>query len=226
MLLALGVLTACGGSSSEPPASEPASAAETTDVDPYAWLGLQDMPKCDYLDIYTTYHFIRTFDAYTMGYKVEKTEAVDGIDSYEGDEYNRVFSVGGKVVSLNENSKIYMETEVSVDAAKANMEAAKESGDNIKGRAFVGTGKGTIPGTEDSTEYEYYEYNYPEVEKSTETTMIERFYMKDGDVYAIWTRSTNDQSDVEYTEVIKSISADIPDGTFDIPDLSEYEKIE
>ncbi len=231
MLLALGVLTACGGSSAEPPASGPASASEeagteAADVNPYAWLGLQDMPQCDYLDIYSTYHFIRVYEAHTMGATMEQTEAVDGINSYKGDEYNRVYSVDGRIVSLNENSKIYMETEMDTDLPASNMEEAKKTGTNLFARAFVGTGKGTIPETDDESEYEYYEYNYPETKEATGTSITERYYMKDGDVYAIYTKTENDQSEVGYTEIIKSISADIPEGTFDIPDVSGYEKIE
>ncbi len=31
---------------------------------------------------------------------------------------------------------------------------------------------------------------------------------------------------VESTEIIKKMTSDIPDGTFDLPDVSGYEKIE
>ena len=55
--------------------------------------------------------------------------------------------------------------------------------------------------------------------------MTERFYMKDGDVFAVYQKTTMGDTDYEILEVIKSISPDIPEGIFDFPDLSGYEEL-
>ena len=132
---------------------------------------------------------------------------------------------GGVLASNVENSKIYMEYDMEslAETAKETYEAAMKDGTNIIGRAFVEKNKGTIPGSDDTTEYEYYEYNYPDAEEAG-TSTTERFYMKDGDVYAVWQKVKLGESEVESVETIKSISGDIPAGTFDLPDLSGYQK--
>ena len=104
---------------------------------------------------------------------------------------------------------------------------AIEKGENIYGRSFIGTGSEAIPLYSehgDTAEYEYYEYNYPESEAAG-MLMTERFYMKDGDVFAVYQKTTMGDTDYEVLEVIKNISPEIPEGTFDLPDLSGYEEI-
>ncbi|MBR2561708.1 MAG: hypothetical protein IKE31_06110 [Eubacterium sp.] len=202
---------------------------ETAGVHPYAWLGLQDIPKCNYLDIYATYHFIRTYDSYAMSYVTEQTEAMEGVNSYKEDGSRRTYSVDGKILSVNDGSRNYMETDMSgmIEVSRTQLAEAMETGENIYGRSFVGTGSEAIPlysENGDTAAYEYYEYNYPEAEAAG-MPMTERFYMKDGDVFAVYQKTTMGDTDYEMLEVIKSISPDIPEGTFDFPDLSGYEEI-
>lgn len=205
--------------------TEAATSTAASDVQPYAWLGLQDMPKCNYLDIISTGKYIKTVDHSAMGITVEQTEAKDGSDSLTKNPNSATYSVNGKVVSINESSKIYMEYDTGslAETAKGTYEEAMKDGTNIIGRKFVEKGKGAIPGSDDSTEYEYYEYNYPDAEEAG-TSTTERFYMKDGDVYAVWQKVKLGETEVESIETIKSISGDIPAGTFDLPDLSGYQK--
>ena len=218
-----------GASSSSGTATD----AGTDEVHPYAWMGLQDIPQCNYLDILATNHYIQTYDSYVSTFSVEETAAVDGINTYTENENERIYSVDGKVLSINENSKIYIEQDVSslIEEAKANLQAAMEMGTNLQGRSFVDEGTGTIPlvadaENGDTAEYSYYEYNYPEAE-AMGTPMTERYYMKDNDVYAIYQSvSYGEDTKMESVKVIKSISGEIPDGTFDLPDLSGYDKYE
>ena len=56
--------------------------------------------------------------------------------------------------------------------------------------------------------------------------LVQRHYMKDGDVYAIYTEATMGDTVVSSTEVIKKMTGDIPENTFELPDLSKYEKTE
>lgn len=257
ILVALMLLfTACGSTSqsgaAEPSggsaAAEPAESVteqETDDsavqeaaedaageVDPYAWLGLQDMPKCNYLDIYSTNHYIQTCDIYAMSIVTEETKAADGINTYQESSGSRVYSIDGKVLSVNDDTKMYMESDMGslAELAKEEMESAQKNGTNTSGRAFVGTGSSQIPvysESGDTAEYEYYEYNYPEAEDTLDTSIIERYYMKDGDVFAIYTKTIlSEDNEFESTQVIKSISGDIPEGTFDLPDLTGYEEYE
>lgn len=198
-----------------------------SEVNPYAWLGLEDMPKCDYVDILSTYHYISVYDTYTMGFVVEETYAVDGINSYKENKNMRVYSVDGKNISINDAAKNYMEMDMSGTAtageAAANLEHYKTEGINAFGRHFVGTGKGTIPlysDEGDTAEYEYYEFDYPEqAEYGMETN--EYWFMKDGDVFAISTHSVMGKTEIDSTNVIKSMSGDIPEGTIVYPDISE-----
>ena len=218
-----------GASSSSGTATD----AGTDEVHPYAWMGLQDIPQCNYLDILATNHYIQTYDSYVSTFSVEETAAVDGINTYTENENERTYSVDGKVLSINENSKIYIEQDVSslIEEAKANLQAAMEMGKNLQGRSFVDERTGTIPlvadaENGDTAEYSYYEYNYPEAE-AMGTPMTERYYMKDNDVYAIYQSvSYGEDTKMESVKVIKSISGEIPDGTFDLPDLSGYDKYE
>lgn len=198
------------------------------EVNPYAWLGMAEMPECDYMDAFASYTYIETYDAYTSGYKTEETHAVDGANNVTINEYSKVYSVDGKMVSINESNKSYVEYDMGesiVKTANEAIEDAKKNGTNYFGRAYVGTGKDKIPQSDDDEEYEYYEYNYPDTEEYG-TKMTERYYMKDGDVFAIYTAVEFGDSTIEATKVIHSISGKIPKGTFDIPDLEGYEKIE
>ncbi len=130
---------------------------------------------------------------------------------------------------LPEISKTAAKDMLEAETAQRSLDSAMKNGENIKGRSFHGTGKEAVPiisEEDDKTEYEYYEYNYPETEKNSGDSIIERYYFKDGDVFAIYTKATWGDTVIEDTEVIKSISGDIPDGTFELPDLSGYEKKE
>lgn len=214
--------------SSEATTAASDTTTSTGEVNPYAWLGLQDMPKCNYLDILSKGRYIQELEYHALGVTMDKTEAVDGVNSFSKDKNTTSYSVDGKVISINEGSKFYMEYDMGdlSETAKEQLETAMKEGKNTSGRNFAGTGKGTIPTIEDDkTEYEYYEYNNPESEEAG-TTMTERFYMKDGDVYAIYEKINIGASDVESVQIIKSISGDVPADTFKIPDLSGYQKYE
>lgn len=234
------MLAACGSSSetSSEASSESASQAgsqEQAAVHPYAWLGLQDMPECQYLDLISTSHYVKESEIYIegMSYVSKETNAVDGINTYKENENSKVYSIEGKVVSINDSSKTYVEQDASdiSESAKENLASAMEKGTNIYGRQFKETGTGAVPVYSeqgDKTEYEYYEYEayvYPD-QKSDDNQTIERYYIKDGDVFAVYTKTTMGDTVVESTEVIKSISADIPEGMLKMPDLSGYEKQE
>ncbi len=209
-----------------------ASAQAAVSASHYAWLGLQDMPSCPYLDAFCTYHYYREYTSYVSGYAMKYTEAVDGINTFKGTDTTRTYSVGGKVITFNDSSKTYMEYDMGsglVEQAKSNMEQAKAEGTNMVGRAFVTTGSGVIPvyseTEDDQTEYEYYEYNYPAYEEN-DYQIVERFYMKDGDVFAFYqATSTKGGDPMEMTEVIQSMSGEIPEGTFEIPSTDGYEEL-
>ena len=202
----------------------------TAEILPYSWTGLQDIPKCKYLDTIADGKYIQTYDYYVAGMKAEVIEAMDGVNSFKDDGNTLTLSVDGKILSLNNSSKIYVEYDMTetIDAAKESLKTAIEKGTNMYGRNFVGTGKETIPAYSDegdATEYEYYEYNYPESEAAG-YKMVEKFYVKDGDIFAIYQKISINDTDTETTTVIKSVSDDIPEGTFDFPDLEGYTKYE
>lgn len=231
-------MAACGSSSdtsSQDDAAENGQAAEEETaeaaVHPYAWIGFQDMPECGYLNALAANQYYKESDMYIegMSYVSKQINAVDGINSYKENENSKVWSIEGKSLSVNESSRQYMESDMSdlAENAKEQYKSAMESGTNLYGRELKGTGKEAVPiQEEDSNEYEYYEYCYPEIEASGDTTVIERYYLKDGDVYAIYNKTTMGDTVIESTEIIKKISEDIPEGTFDLPDLSDYEKLE
>ena len=251
------VLSACGKSAgtkpaaqeeasaqSEPAAQEEASAEEAPaqsgtpvkdevvepepePVSPYAWLGLQDMPQCSYLDLLSSNHYYQVYDAYVLGVKSEVVEAADGIDAYQLNGGTTSLTVGGMIYSITDSIQSYMEYDMtdSVALAEQNMKSAMENGTNMKGRKFNGTGASSIPlysDEGDAAEYEYYEYV---TENPGVSTVTERFFMKDGDVFAIYTHTEVGETTLDSTNVIKSITGDIPAGTFEIPDLSEYKKL-
>ena len=192
---------------------------------PYEWLGLSGMPECNYSDILSTNHYYQVYDTYSLGTKAEVIEAADGIDAYQKNAGTTTLTVGGMIYSISESARIYMQYDMTDSAAqaKASMEYAMENGVNMKGRAFNDTGASAVPlyaeAEGDTAEYEYYEFltSNPGVSE-----LIERFFMKDGDVFAIYSKTTTGENTLEHTDVIKSITADIPAGTFDIPDLSGY----
>ena len=137
----------------------------------------------------------------------------------------KTLTLGGMIYKIDDAAKAYTVDDMSDLAAqaKASMDYAMENGVNMKGRAFNDTGRSTVPlyaeAEGDAAEYEYYEFltSNPGVNEITE-----RFFMKDGDVFAIYTKTVAGENTLESTNVIKSITADIPAGTFDIPDLSGY----
>ena len=241
------MLAACGSSSdtsaqetsqdsgeTQEEAAEETAEPEEEAVNPYAWLGLEDMPECDYIDILATDHYYKKSRQYIDGlsYVSDEINAVDGVDTYKEDKYTLVITVDGKTTSINKDAKTYMENDMG-DLAESAQEArdeARENGTNMIGRSFKETGSGTIPVYSDvegdKDEYEYYEYTYPDFEETGDNSETERFYMKDGDVFAIYAKISLGETVVETTEVIDSMSGDIPDGTFNLPDLSDYEKQE
>jgi hypothetical protein len=186
------------------------------------------MPQCKYLDILCTNYYYQVYDMYSSGVKYEVVDAAAGIDAFQEDEYTKTLTVGGMIYSIGKNAETYMQYDMTsmADQAQQTMEYALANGTNMKGRAFQDTGRSTIPlyaeAEGDNTEYEYYEYltSNPGVSELTE-----RFFMKDGDVFAIYSLTVAGETTLESTNVIKSITADIPDGVFEIPDLSGYEKL-
>ena len=201
---------------------------EAEAVNPYAWLGLEDIPKCPYLDQLSTNNYIQVYDTYVLGVKAEVTDACEGLKSYQKNGANLTYNLEGMIYSVNPDSKMYAVYDMTsaIEDAKASMEAAISSGTNTKGRVFQGTGKGTVPiysdEAGDSTEYEYYEYLTGDADSSS---VLERFFLRDGDVFAIYTKTHAGESDLESTNVIKSISGDIPAEIFVLPDLTDYTKI-
>ena len=192
---------------------------------PYAWLGLQDMPKCNYLDILSTARYYQVYDTYGQGGKVEVREANDGIDSYQYSEGVTSLTVNGMVYAFNEDTKVYLQYDMtdSADEARANMEYVIANGINMSGLSFYGTGRSAVPLYAAAGVCDYYEYMFIDPDAGTRT---QRFYMKDGDVIAIYYLIKMDGTVLEATEVIRSITADIPAGTFRIPDLTGYTMIE
>ena len=197
--------------------------AETA-VDPYAWMGLEDVPKCNYLDILSTNNYVQVYDTYVLGIKAEVTDACKGLKTYQKNGNNLSYNIEGMIYSLNTDAKQYASYDMtsSIEDVRTAMEDAMAKGTNNKGRALQDTGASAIPlysETEgDTAEYEYYEYSIGD-------SVTERYFMKDGDVFAIYTRTHAGDSDLETTNVIKSISGDVPDDLFTVPDLTDYTKI-
>lgn len=199
-------------------------------ADPYAWMGLTEIPKCHYLDIIAGNCYYRTYDYYVMTFCTEQSEAVDGINSFQDGAGQKSYSVDGMILSVNDSAKIYVKQDLTslAEMARQNMEQAIREGINTTGRSFNGTGKGSIPlysDKGDETEYEYYEFQTSPSGNETDISLTERFYMKDGDVFAIYKNTALGGSGMETVEVIKSITAEIPDGLFDFPDLSGYSEL-
>ncbi len=194
-----------------------------TGIHPYAWLGLQDMPHCNYLDFIASQHYLRVVDFYVDSYVVEKTEAVDGLNTYSKDQNGLTLNLDGMVYSFNDASMIYMTNDMTAmleDARQARAEHV-EKGINEYGRVFQNIGQGAIPlyadATGDTSEYEYYEYLTGASDEAQTASLTERFYMKDGDVFAIYSLAGMGDSEVESTEVIKSITSDLPEDILALP---------
>ena len=210
---------------------ETSASAKTADgeINPYAWLGLEDMPKCNYLDIVSSNHYVQTCDYYALSLVTEQTEAVDGINTYSNNGTTRQYSIDGVTYSINDSARMYLEYDLSstVGMAKANIENAMATGTNIKSRVFSTTGKAPIPlysDNGDTAEYDYYEYVNDNSTETLTNKVTERFFMKDGDVFAIYTLAEISTTSTESLKVIKSISAEIPEGMISVPDLTGYEK--
>jgi outer membrane murein-binding lipoprotein Lpp len=216
-------------------ATEAAEATETTEeaVHPYAWQGLQDMPECNYLDTLCSNHYYRETEVYLDGlsYVSEEINAVDGINTYKKNENTLVYYIDGMSTSINEEKKYYIQIDTT-DGAESSarlLEEAMKNGTNMSGLTFTEKGSGTIPvysdQKDDKNEYEYYEYHNPTLETEGDS-YIQRFYLKDGDVFAIYSKTDWGDTVIQSTEIIKKMTGDIPDGIFDLPDLSGFEKQE
>ena len=205
-------------------AAEEQAAEETPAVDPYAWMGMEDMPKCNYLDIMSTNNYVQVYDTYVLGIKAEVTDACKGLNTYQKNGNNLSYNIEGMIYSVNPDSKQYAMYDMTsvIDDARESMEKAMSEGINNKGRALQGTGTSAIPlysdKEGDTAEYEYYEYSIGD-------SVTERYFMKDGDVFAVYTKTHAGDTDLETTNVIKSISGDVPDDLFVVPDLTDYTKI-
>ena len=111
------MLAACGSSSEAPsqdeaPAGEQEPAAEeeetaAPEVNPYAWLGFQDIPECDYMDALASNHYYKKSEVHIDGlsYVSKQINAVDGINTYKEDENSKVWSVGGKPTFMDASSE-------------------------------------------------------------------------------------------------------------------------
>ena len=200
--------------------TEPEAEAETEPVHPYAWMGLQDIPKCNYLDIMSTNNYVQVYDTYVYGIKAEVTDACKGLKTYQKNGNNLSYNIEGMIYSINLDSKQYgmVDMTESMEGVKETMDAAIAAGTNTKGRTFQSSGSSAIPlyseEEGDTAEYEYYEYSIGD-------SVTERYYMKDGDVFAIYTKTSN----LESTNVIKSVSGDVSDDLFVVPDLTDFTKI-
>ena len=130
MVLMVLIMASCGASSGTPEqggsqdsGQEQTETTETTEegdavpaeaeeeVHPYAWLGFQDIPKCDYLDILATNHYYQKSEEYIDGlsYISKQITAVDGINRYEKEDDRETYYIDGKVTVVNGESKSYME---------------------------------------------------------------------------------------------------------------------
>lgn len=196
-------------------------------VDPYAWMGLEDMPKCNYLDIMSTNNYVQVYDTYVLGIKAEVTDACKGLKTYQKNQSSLTYNLEGMIYSLNTDSKQYALVDMteSIEDIRKNMEKTMSEGINSSGRVFQGTGKSTVPQYDekegDSAEYDYYEY----LIESAGSSVLERYFMRDGDVFAVYKKVKAGETEMETTNVIKSLSGDVPDDLFVMPDLSDYTRI-
>lgn len=205
------------------------TAQNDSDVHPYAWLGLQDLPQCNYFDLVAGQHFVRVIDFYMGPLVSERTMAEDGLNSYTLAEGTIALNIDGMVYSFNPDSKLYTTfdmTDLREDQLAQRAEDV-EKGINESGRVYQGTGTSVIPVYSDSTgdtaEYDYYEYLIENSGEGYEMALTERFFFKDGDVFAISSHMKVGENELDYAEVIKSISGDIPEDLIALPeDFAEY----
>ncbi|MBP0986231.1 MAG: hypothetical protein J6P39_04405, partial [Oscillospiraceae bacterium] len=193
-------------------------------------MGLQDMPECAYLDALSSYHYYMVVDYYALGAVSEQIMATDGVNSYRADGSSRTYAVDGYVLSIDDASYLYTEMTIDPSALEEDrkmIEEIREKGTPVlSSRVFLEKGNGVIPlyaAKGDKNKYEYYEYYTDLSTESMTLQTTERYYLKDGDVFAIWTKTLSDTTETEETMIIKEISQDIPVGIFDLPDLTGYE---
>ena len=207
------------------PTPEPTATPEP--LSPYNWLGYPEIPQCNYLDLVCSQHYYREYTSYITlgGDAVGATyiEAIDDRNTYtENMNGGRTYFVDGLRYSVNERNKTYLFDDwTELYAAVPNAAEKAASNINTTGKEFQGTGKAIIPmyETVDPAEYEYYEYL---TNASSEMSMTERVYLRDGDVFAIYTGVKSGEQLSEITYVTTLITGDIPEGLFEVPDLSGY----
>ena len=207
-------------------ASELVQNEEKEPVHPYEWLGLSGMPECKYLDTICTNHYYQVYDSYTSEGKQEVVDAADGVDALLVQNGIRSLTVGGMVYIIDDEAKVYTLEDITDLAAqaKSSLDYALENGVNSTGRAFQDTGRSAVPlYGEDTAEYEYYEF---QTSNPGASELTERFFLRDGDVFAIYSLKKEGDHTEETTKVIKSYTADIPAGTLAVPDLSGYSRAE
>lgn len=206
----------------EPEVEEP----EPEALSPYNWLGYPEVPQCQYLDLIASQHYYREYVNYIeFGDSVAGvpyTEAIDDRNTYQMDmNGTATYYVEGirysvdeedKTYSYNDWKSLYDLTPTAAERAAANQNPGKE---------FQGTGTEAIPlyETVDATEYEYYEYLSP---VDDENYTIEKLYLRDGDVFAIYTFAKLGEYETAVAAVTTLITGDIPEGLFEVPDLSGY----
>ncbi len=151
------------------------------------------------------------YTAYAMGVKMDCQVAYrdgnsDSITEMSGFQTHSLY-LDGAFYNIDDTNKTYSRIELAEDAADDVMDAAEYS-DYV----YVSSGKGSIPGLEavDSAAYDYDEYNA--VLEGGETLPM-RYYMKNGQLYAIY----SSVDDIEIVMLIEKLSADIPAGMLKIP---------
>ena len=208
-------------------AEEPAAVekpAEEKPVSPYAWLGYEELPQCNYFDIMATGVFYREFDSHISGYSVPTVQASDGVNTYQFDGSTISLNLNGMVYSLNVRGKQYIEKDMTAtyQSTLAAQNENRMNGVDAAGKEFAGTGNEPVPllsDSGDSADYEYYEFTGEQMG----ATLRERIYFKDGDVYAIHQLFTMGENTTELTEVIKLVSAKPDPALFALPaDFDEY----
>ena len=214
------------------PTAEPTPAPTDTPapLSPYNWLGYPEMPRCNYLDRIASQRYYREYTSYIeLGsgvYGAESIEATDGANTYErsitgGD--GETYKLAGMIYSFNNRNMTYMETDLtSLYAAQPTIAERIAANENATGKVFNGMGRSAVPfyASIDSAAYDYYEYSAG----SGALMLIERLYMKDGDVFAVYSLVGDKDSGTAYTIVTTKMTADIPEGIFELPDLSGYTK--
>lgn len=210
--------------------AEPAATAEPPEekaVSPYAWLGYEELPQCNYFDIMATGVFYREYDSYITGYSVPTVQASDGVNTYQFDGSNINLNLNGMVYGLGVRGKQYMEKDMT-ETYKSTLAKQNENrinGVDATGKEFTGTGNEPVPLLSDSGDaasYEYYEFTSEQMGM----TLRERIYFKDGDVYAIHQLITMGENSTELTEVIKLVSGEPDPALFALPDdFAEYTPI-